>query len=252
MHKEVYKGRLGWAEADEKHPATHVLVPEGEFREMQRKAKETSQLKFEFERKIEQINKSYQEEIEKIMRIGSSFRNDESEKDLHIKELSEKIKNAEAEAEFQSSLNLNLLRICKERANSDRKLKPKKEHTGYVVISSQEKEIRYHVGKKMMTAVVWETVFQSPYSIEFTEAQARKLIVRELLTNDGGWKLVAVGIIQRCMVDYGILKEKYPEEIKKENMAFNERLKVNYKVGYWEYIVLHTLPLGVVPKEMLP
>ena len=40
------------------------------------------------------------------------------------------------EAEYQKGLNDNLLRISRERANADRKLKPKREHTGYVVISS--------------------------------------------------------------------------------------------------------------------
>ena len=35
------------------------------------------------------------------------------------------------ESAHQRALNANLLRIAKERANADRKLKPKKEHTGY-------------------------------------------------------------------------------------------------------------------------
>ena len=48
-----------------------------------------------------------------------------------------------AESALQRELNANLLRITKERANAERDLKPKKEHTGYVVLTSAEKESRY-------------------------------------------------------------------------------------------------------------
>ena len=44
--------------------------------------------------------------------------------------------------EYLNGLNKNLLRIARERANADRKLRPKKTHTGYVVLTSSEKEYR--------------------------------------------------------------------------------------------------------------
>lgn len=44
------------------------------------------------------------------------------------------------------------------------------------------KEIRYKNGRnKLLTAKVWETVLQSPYSVDFTENQARQLIEEDLL-----------------------------------------------------------------------
>ena len=66
---------------------------------------------------------------------------EEKEKDRICQALSE----AEIKIEYWRDLNENLLRISKERANADRNLKPKKEHTGYVVVSSTEKEYRYKV-----------------------------------------------------------------------------------------------------------
>lgn len=58
----------------------------------------------------------------------------------------------------------------------------RKVHTGYVVVMSSEKEIRYKNGRnKLLTAKVWETVLQSPYSVDFTENQARQLIEEDLL-----------------------------------------------------------------------
>lgn len=250
MFQKMYKGRFGWTESDEKHPSTHILLPEEEFRALLRSEQESSRKKNEAEKRAEEQIKAIRKDADQ--KLQEAKKNLQIEKNEFEEEAVKKIMAAEAEAKFQTSLNENLLRICKERANADRKLKPKKEHTGYVVISSQEKEIRYQEKRKMITAVVWETVFQSPYSIEFTEEQARKLIVSELLSNEGGWKLGAVGINSRFMIDYGKLVEKCPENIKTKNTAFNERLKANFKAGYWEYIVLHTLPLGAVPKDMLP
>ena len=51
------------------------------------------------------------------------------------------------ESAYQRGLNKNLLRIARERANADRKLKPKKEHTGYVVVASEEKNTAIGTGR---------------------------------------------------------------------------------------------------------
>ena len=96
--------------------------------------------------------------------------------------MEEKLTRAEKEVNYQKGLNANLLRISRERANADRSLRPKKEHTGYAVVRSMEKEYRYKISRHSWGKVMlWETVIQSPYSMEFTEEQARKQIRRELL-----------------------------------------------------------------------
>lgn len=78
--------------------------------------------------------------------------------------------------EYLNGLNKNLLRIARERSNADRKLRPKKTHTGYVVLASSEKEYRYKtMRKETAVAGLWETALQSPYSVDFTEEQARAL-----------------------------------------------------------------------------
>ena len=95
-----------------------------------------------------------------------------------------------AESAHQRALNANLLRIAKERANADRKLKPKKEHTGYVVATSEEREYRYRDGKKWKKAKLWETVLQSYYSVDFTEEVARTQIERDLFPKGETWLIV--------------------------------------------------------------
>ena len=56
-----------------------------------------------------------------------------------VEDIAAELEKEKAESAYQRRLNANLLRISKERANAERKLKPKKEHTGYVVTASEEK-----------------------------------------------------------------------------------------------------------------
>lgn len=170
-----------------------------------------------------------------------------------IDDLLQQVERKTAEIADQRALNANLLRISRERANAARGLRPKKVHTGYVVVTSSEKEIRYRGGRnKLLTAKVWETVLQSPYSVDFTESQARQLIEENLLTEKNGL-LADVGITLICHGNgYETLTEVESwKEIKiLHNALFSRQLRANYRVGYWEYIIQHTKPLGIVPIEM--
>lgn len=170
-----------------------------------------------------------------------------------IDDLLQQVERKTAEIADQRALNANLLRISRERANADRGLRPKKVHTGYVVVTSSEKEIRYRGGRnKLLTAKVWETVLQSPYSVDFTESQARQLIEENLLTEKNGL-LADVGITLICHGNgYETLTEvENWKEIKiLHNALFSRQLRANYRVGYWEYIIQHTKPLGIVPIEL--
>ena len=98
--------------------------------------------------------------------------------------------------EYLNGLNKNLLRIARERANADRKLRPKKTHTGYVVLTSSEKEYRYKtMRKENAVAGLWETALQSPYSVDFTEEQARALTEELVQPNENSETIVGrIGI----------------------------------------------------------
>ena len=170
-----------------------------------------------------------------------------------IDDLLQQVERKTAEIADQRALNANLLRILRERANADRGLRPKKVHTGYVVVMSSEKEIRYKTGRnKLLTAKVWETVLQSPYSVDFTESQARQLIEEDLLARKNGL-LADVGITMICSgssYENLIETENWKEIKAAHNTLFSRQLRANYRVGYWEYIIQHTKPLGIVPTEM--
>lgn len=160
-----------------------------------------------------------------------------------------------AESAHQRALNANLLRISKERANADRKLKPKKEHTGYLVVSSEETDHQYKDGnRRVKRALLWKTVIQSPYVVDFPEAQIRKQVLEELLQEDeDGHRLIdRLGINGIYSKGYGSMIEdqEWCAEPEKYNIMLKPKFKANFRAGYWEVICLHTKPLDVVPKDM--
>lgn len=140
-----------------------------------------------------------------------------------------------------------MLRISRERANADRKLKPKKEHTGYLVMISGEKELRYKDGNRnLKKALLWETVIQSPYSIEFTEKQARRQIMEELLRKDDESRslLSQIGIEGLYNKSYGSLlyDKAYCQEPEQFNIMLKPKFRANFRAGYWEVVFFHTSP----------
>lgn len=169
-------------------------------------------------------------------------------------DLREELSAERAEREYQQRLNANLLRISKERANASRKLKPKKEHSGYVVISSMEKDYSYKYGSNRRTVRLWETVLQTPFSIDFTEEQARTETERLFQKDETGmWPIGKIGINGQYLDGYGeMIRDRDAAEWKEYNVIVEKKLRANFRAGYWEQIVLHTKPLGVVPAEMRP
>ena len=155
---------------------------------------------------------------------------------------------------YQMGLNQRLLDISRERSNKDRNIRPKKERSGYVVLSSRQKKYRYKENRHDMAEVyLWETVIQTPYVVDFTAEQAMTE-TQELFARDeqGHWLIGRIGIAgeydgkyedmlddPRCAtwIDYNIIVEK----------IFN----ANVKVGYWEIIITHTKPLDNIGTELL-
>lgn len=118
--------------------------------------------------------------------------------------------------------------------------------------SKREAVLNGTADDKLLTAKVWETVLQSPYSVDFTENQARQLIEEDLLARKNGL-LADVGITMICSgssYENLIETENWKEIKAAHNTLFSRQLRANYRVGYWEYIIQHTKPLGIVPADM--
>ena len=164
-----------------------------------------------------------------------------------------------AESAHQRELNAGLLRISKERANADRKLKPKKERCGYVVANSEEKELSFKIGSKRLRKVkLWETTIQSPYSVKLSEAVVRKQIEDDLFPKNGDWLVARIGITGRFNDSYERFleeKEQHTEDSFYDGnvvIAQQQRLKRRFRLEYWEVAIVHTKPLGDVPEDLLP
>lgn len=248
MGEFVKKTRLGYKEVDGGHSdpdCTHVILTVKEYNGLLRDISQAEQATREEKIRAEDEKRESARELQSMIQ----------EYEQTIEEWREALDAEVAESAHQKELNENLLRISKERANVDRKLKPKKEHTGYCVVISGEKGYRYKAGYRSWEEVrLWETVIQSPYTIDMPEEVVRKQISDELLhEDDAGGSLISRLGIDACY------KGSYPEMIydtewnlepRGDNIAFEFFYQMNGRYGYWEVKFYHTTALQAIPHDM--
>ncbi len=227
---------------------THVILKLKEYdkllQEKARAEQETRNTKYDAERAIDKAKRDASYTAQKAAEEARQT----------VADMEEALAAEKAESAHQRALNANLLRIAKERANADRKLKPKKEHTGYVVVVSEVREYRYRSGRKWKKVKLRETILQSHYTVDFSETEVETQIERELFPEDDVWMVSRIGITGRYGGTYEEMIEdsSVDEEFLKRNILLmgQQRLRANFRSGYWEVICLHTKPLDVVPRDM--
>ena len=173
---------------------------------------------------------------------------------LKIEQLQSKVEAERAGKEYQIGLNQNFKRISRERANADRGIKPEKERSGYVVLSSRQKKYRYKKNRDTMVEVyLWETVIQTPYVVSFTAEQAMTE-TRELFARDENseWLIGKLGIRGEYNGKYEeMLADRRCATWKDYNIIVEKTFNANAKAGYWEIIITHTKPLDNIGTELL-
>lgn len=201
--------------------------------------------------------KSLRDEIKRAEEYGDFYREALSEtKKSHEEErgkmhydmaiMERQTKAATEAAWYLKRLNKNLLRMNRERANAARGLRPKKEHTGYTVQLSEERERHFQRDTQHKVMQVWETRIQSPYSMEFTAEQARGQMLEDM-DPDG-----EIRLLEKLGIGKFYAEGFWKINSEQDNAAFELRLRANYHSGYWEGILAHTKPLSSVPREMQP
>ena len=252
MARFVKDGAFGYKAVPGGHSdpeCTHVILTKKEYDQIYREKavaeSEASRAKYEAERAINDARRGAQYTAQQAA----------AEAQKKVEAMEADLAAERAESAHQRALNANLLRISRERANADRKLKPKKEHTGYVVVVSEETDHQYKDGNRHVKRVLlWKTVIQSPYVVDFPEEQVREQILEELLRkNEDGYRLIdRLGINGIYNKGYGSMIEdkRLCAEPDKYNIMLKPKFRVNFRSGYWEVICLHTKPLDVVPKDM--
>ena len=228
---------------------THVILTKKEYDQIYREKaaaeSEASRTKYEAERAINDARRGAQYTAQQAAA--------EARKTVEAMEVD--LAAERAESAHQRALNANLLRIAKERANADRELRPKKEHTGYMIVFSEETDHQYKDGNRHVKRVLlWKTVIQSPYAVDFQEDIIRKQILEELPQEDeDGCRLIdRLGIDSIYNKGYGSMIEdrRWCAEPGSFNIMLKPKFRANFKAGYWEIVCLHTKPLGVVPKDL--
>lgn len=175
--EKVYKGIGGYVPEKDGHPATHILLKIEEFNNLVN-TRNSYKEKYEDEQKAHENTKSKYKKWadDEIAKAKEQF--EESTRKWTNSLMYSNDKRLKAE-----ELNNNLIRICKERANAERGLSPKKKHSGYIALKSEQaKRVQYN-GKKREESPVWKTTIQTPYKIQLTEEQARELIGVEIQGN---------------------------------------------------------------------
>lgn len=256
MGEFVKKTMMGYKEVPGGHSdpeCTHVILTEAEYAKLLRQLSDAEQkariTKSEADKEIREANREADRKAQEAALKANQA----------IEEWRAALEAERAESTHQRHLNANLLRIAKERANADRGLKPKKERPGYVVVHSEEKEYSFRDGRKRLYKVkLWETIIQSPYSVEFAESVVRKQIEDEMFPEGKELLIAKIGITGKYNGSYEKMREameQNPEDSFYSGnvvIARQQRLKRNFRSKYWEVAIVHTKPLGDVPEDLMP
>lgn len=236
---DVVRSLIGYRESKENEMNTHVLytVPEDEER------KKTI---YELEQRIEHLKVKNKENLRNKVNEANNIINGKNEK---IKELNEKIVDNEKEIERLKSLNSNLIRISKERANAKRGIISKKKHIGYILLNLEE--ITYSFSKKFSNILCWRMKLQTPYDIMIEFDNVSKLVYNDLLSNFGtkiGIDSVFSNGTLEDYNDYNLMNEWENEK----NFIFKTILKANVMKGFWEVEYTIKKSIKIIPDILFP
>ena len=152
-------------------------------------------------------------------------------------ELSGRIAELEVEVDQERNLNKNLLRISRERANADRRITPKKQHDGYLVIESREWRERRPDKRYVRT---WRSIVQTPFDASMESDVAEKQIFNGLTKS----VLKSLGCDKYVLPeDNGVI----PDD--DDNVLYAWRFNADYRAGYWCVLIYTTQPLIVPPER---
>lgn len=266
----VSHGTLGWSKEKDPSRGTHVVLSrefysylDGQQLTIENLKRDLNWYKNERGQYLPTIDKLKREvsrledEMENLVRSANSSQYSEAE---------------------VVKMNEELYRICKERANAERGLRPKKEHSGYCLQQSTQVERRYGSN----TEKAWETVIQTPYPAEIPANSIVGRVIKELF---GGRPAVTeernepqyfkcAGLMRKCGIINTIRvndKENYRSLIfmanreepgniyskpirttRDMNIAFDFSVRQDFKNGYWLAMFSHVYSLNPIPADMLP
>ena len=195
--------------------------------------------------------------------------------ELVIESQKEQLKKVKAELRNEEILNVNLVRIMRERANQARGIRHKKNHDGYIVLGSRQwtekytEEVwdseehaekygngEYHghaikqgylrLEKKMVNT--WRSIIQTPYSASLPVEPVRARVKKEIgkVSADIGVEYHIDETNKDNCHDWQI-----PDYEECANVLYRAQYSANYKTGFWELTIYTTKSLRV-PENRCP
>lgn len=258
------KGALGGykavSEADE---YTHVLLTVEEYQKLQQRLQRAKDDAAAAHRDADQRVRRAQNDAAAHIQEAKDACNTE------LEQLRSMLEHEQGERAYQERLNKALLRAATERANADRDIRPKKERSGYLIISSREIDQTYKDGRATKKAIIWETAIQTPFSVDLTEDLAKEQAVRYLFgkgsSDETAWPINAIGIDgffgkgYQAMLNDDLtetakakIAEREPDLWSNYNTVVSIKVRANGKAGFWELLLVHLKPLTEFPQDMRP
>ena len=235
--EKAYKGIMGgysvWKEGNEKHEATHVVLTNDEYQKMRREKKAVEQKledkKVDYARRIKELR----EEANGCIQAAVRQRDEVQAKSDEI------IRKCEQERDEALALNVNLKRICRERANAKRGLKPKKKHSGFVIVRTQEARDRIPLRKGYRDLRVYKTTVETPYSVHLAISQAEPMAWADGLQKifDSAWQDHDANNLEDALENHSSTNFVYRQE---------------WQTGrndLWEIVCYHTKPITMAVGE---
>ena len=195
--------------------------------------------------------------------------------ELVIESQKEQLEKVKAELRNEKSLNTNLVRIMRERANQARGIRHKKNHDGYIVLGSrqwtekymeevwdsEEHAEKYGNGEYRSHAVkqgylrlekkivnTWRSIIQTPYSASLPVEPVRARVKKEIgkVSADIGVEYHIDETNKDNCHDWQI-----PDYEECANVLYRAQYSANYKTGFWELTIYTTKSLRV-PENRCP
>ena len=145
------------------------------------------------------------------------------------------IHEKDKQIERAKSLNKNLKRISRERANADRGIKPKKQSSGFKIMSfcSRYEKVCKPNGK-IENVLVYKTVYQTPYDKCFLYSDVVNMV----------WDYLPFTYDFRAKDGYNAINDILDDEVVDKQYIYRWTLRINNlfseKKSYWEIELNHT------------
>ena len=217
--------------------ASHILLAKDDYRKM------LESIEY-LQEKLDRIqNNNNSVSLLNGLKMVESYKNT-------ISELTTQNDNIIRECDRLKRINDTFLRQVKERANSDKKLFPKKQHSGYCLVSSNPKTYRYKDRNNIKFIDVYETIIQTYYSLEYAYEDIYSNIIFDLTakTNKSLSIVEILGFNELNTSDDYTFIEYNPENIE---YCFGLKLRANGRDNYWEAVLYHIKPLqNAIPANL--